>query len=110
MGNPRIPILGQHPEFRLVFHNPRRVALRAALFGHIGLLESWFDGDVDLEGDLKSAFAVGYASELHGRPRLLVSLRNRWHEWRFSNAQPRPGEGQRALPLRAWERPSTGSG
>lgn len=85
MGNPRTPILGQHPEFRLVFHNPRRVALRAALFGHIGLLESWFDGDVDLEGDLKSAFAVGFASELHG-PRPLVSLRNRWHEWRFSNA------------------------
>jgi cyclopropane-fatty-acyl-phospholipid synthase len=74
----------QHPDFKLVFHRPRRVALRAALFGHVGLLESWFDGDVDLEGDLHSAFRVGFSSELM-RPNLLVSLRNRWHEWRYSN-------------------------
>lgn len=79
------PLLAQHPDFRLVFHHPRRAALRAALFGHVGLLESWFDGDLDVEGNLNSAFAAGFASALM-RPRLLVSLRNRWHEWRFSNA------------------------
>jgi hypothetical protein len=54
----------EHPDFRIVFHNRRRVALRAALFGHIGLLESWFDGDLDVEGDVGRAFAAGMASGL----------------------------------------------
>jgi cyclopropane-fatty-acyl-phospholipid synthase len=75
----------EHPDFRIVFHNRLRVALRAALFGHIGLLESWFDGDLDLEGDVGRAFAAGMASGFDA-PTLLVKLRNRWHEWRFSNA------------------------
>ncbi len=38
----------EHSDFRIVFHNRRRVALRGALLGHTGLLESWFDGDVDV--------------------------------------------------------------
>jgi cyclopropane-fatty-acyl-phospholipid synthase len=75
----------EHPDFKLRFHNPRRVAVRAALFGHIGLLESWFDGDVDIEGDIGRAFAIGMSSGFD-RPTLLTRLRNRWHEWRFSNA------------------------
>ena len=75
----------QNTDFKLVFHNRRRVALRAALFGHIGLLESWFDGDVDVEGDIGKAFAVGMASGFD-RQSLLVRLRNRWHEWRRSNS------------------------
>jgi len=79
------PFSLEHPDFKLVFHNRRRVALRAALFGHIGLLESWFDGDVDVAGDVGKAFAVGMASGFD-RPSALVRLRNRWHEWRFSNA------------------------
>lgn len=75
----------EHPDFRIVFHNRGRVALRAALFGHIGLLESWFDGDLDVEGDVGRAFAAGMASGFDA-PTPLVKLRNRWHEWRFSNA------------------------
>ena len=54
----------QHPDFRLTFHRPRRVAMRAALFGHIGLLESWFDGDVDIDGDIGKAFAIGMSSDM----------------------------------------------
>jgi cyclopropane-fatty-acyl-phospholipid synthase len=61
------------------------VALRAALFGHIGLLESWFDGDVDVDGDIGQAFATAMAAGFD-RASPLVRLRNRWHEWRFSNA------------------------
>jgi len=76
--------LEQHPDFKLVFHNRQRVFRRAALFGHIGLLESWFDGDVDIEGDIKAAFAVGMSSGMD-RATPLVRIRNRWHEWRFSN-------------------------
>jgi cyclopropane-fatty-acyl-phospholipid synthase len=75
----------EHPDFKLVFHNPRRVALRGALFGHIGLLESWFDGDVDVEGDIGRAFAIGMSSGFD-KPTLFTRIRNRWHEWRFSNA------------------------
>ncbi len=74
-----------HPDFRLAFNNRRRAIARTALFGHIGLMESWFDGDMDFEGDLAQAFAVGYASGLD-KPSPLVRLRNRWHEFRFSNA------------------------
>jgi cyclopropane-fatty-acyl-phospholipid synthase len=77
--------LEQDPHFKLVFHNRRRVALRAALFGHIGLLESWFDGDVDVEGDIGRAFAAGMAAGLD-KASPLVRIRNRWHEWRLTNA------------------------
>jgi cyclopropane-fatty-acyl-phospholipid synthase len=75
----------EHSDFKLAFRNRRRVATRAALFGHIGLLESWFDGDVDIEGDIGKAFATAMAAGFD-RPSALVRLRNRWHEWRFSNA------------------------
>ncbi|HSJ95493.1 MAG TPA: cyclopropane-fatty-acyl-phospholipid synthase family protein [Myxococcota bacterium] len=72
------------PGFELVFRRPR-AKVRAALFGHIGLLESYFDGDVDLGGDLGQALAAGMAAG-RDRPNALVVVRNRWHEWRFSNA------------------------
>ena len=72
------------PAFILIFRN-RRAELRTALFGHIGLLESYFDGDLDVEGSLAKAFAVGMSSGLD-RANPLVRLRNNWHELRFSNA------------------------
>ena len=67
----------------LVFRN-RGAKLNAALFGHIGILESYFDGDLDVD-DLAGAFAaaMGVGAD---RPNFLVYLRNRWHELRFSNA------------------------
>ena len=70
--------------FRLVFRNNRAKA-RTALFRHIGLLESYFDGDVDVEGDLRASLREGM---LHGkeRPNWLIALRNHVHEWRHSNA------------------------
>jgi cyclopropane-fatty-acyl-phospholipid synthase len=75
----------EHPDFKLTFHRPRRVALRAALFGHIGLLESWFDGDVDIEGNIASAFAIGMQSGFD-KATLGTRIRNWWHELRLSNA------------------------
>jgi cyclopropane-fatty-acyl-phospholipid synthase len=62
-----------------------RAELRVAAFGHIGLLESYFRGELDVEGDLAAAFAFGMQGGLE-RPTALVRLLNRWHEWRFSNA------------------------
>src|SRR5262249_5322600 len=51
------------PAFTLVFRNGR-AERRTALFGHIGLLESYFDGDLDVEGSLRQAFALGLSGGL----------------------------------------------
>jgi cyclopropane-fatty-acyl-phospholipid synthase len=71
------------PQFRFVFRNPRAL-WRLALFGHIGLLESYFDGDVDVDGSLALALASGMSGQLD-RTMPLVWLRNQWHELRFGN-------------------------
>jgi cyclopropane-fatty-acyl-phospholipid synthase len=73
----------ESPAFTLVFHRAAAYA-RIAAFGHIGLLESYFDGDLDIEGSLAHAMAVGMEGGLtSANP--LVAVRNRWHEQRFSN-------------------------
>jgi len=71
------------PEFRLVFRSAAAYA-RIAAFGHIGMLEAYFDGQLDLEGSLARALALGMESGLASN-NPLVALRNRWHELRFSN-------------------------
>ena len=71
------------PAFTVVFRSAAAYA-RIAAFGHIGLLESYFDGQVDIEGSLASAMAVGMESGAASNS-LLVGVRNRWHELRFSN-------------------------
>jgi len=71
------------PAFTLVFHTPRAYA-RIAAFGHIGLLESYFSGELDIEGHLGKAMAVGMDGGM-AHPKPLVRVRNRWHELRFAN-------------------------
>ena len=71
-------------DFRLVFRNHRAKA-RTALFRHIGLLESYFDGDVDLEGDLRVPLRDAMLKGQE-RPNWLIAARNHLHEWRHSNA------------------------
>ena len=73
------------PVFSIVIRHPRAYA-RILLFGHIGLMESCFDGEVDVDGDLAAAFRTAFESAFERNPNALVRLRNRWHEWRFSNA------------------------
>src|SRR4051812_36402397 len=70
-------------DFQVVFRNPRAKA-RAALFRHIGLLESYFDGDVELHGDLRVPLRQAMAAG-ETKPNWLVALRNRAHEWGHSN-------------------------
>ena len=56
------------------------------LFRHVGLLESYFRGDVDVDGSL--ALCVRAALDMGvngGSPKGLLRLRNAWHELRFSN-------------------------
>lgn len=72
------------PAFRLIFHSAR-AEWRTAVFGHIGLIDSYINGELDIEGSLPGAFAVGMAAQLD-TPNPLVTVRNRWHEFRFSNA------------------------
>ena len=72
------------PAFTIVIRRPR-AQWRILLFGHIGLMESYFDGDVDVDGDLGTAFQVAFQSGFEREPNALIGLRNRWHELRFSN-------------------------
>jgi cyclopropane-fatty-acyl-phospholipid synthase len=55
------------------------------LFGHIGILESYFDQTLDIEGDFGSTFAAGMESGFDRKPTPLVWLRNQWHEFRYGN-------------------------
>ena len=73
------------PRYAVIVRNRLRVATRIALFGHIGLFDSYFDGDIDIEGDLGAALAEGIRED-RDRPRPLVRMRNLWHEWRHNNA------------------------
>jgi cyclopropane-fatty-acyl-phospholipid synthase len=71
------------PEFTIVFRHPRAY-WRVAAFGHVGLLEAYFDGDVDVEGSLPKALAAGMEGQMDGTP--FTWIRNRWHELTHSNA------------------------
>src|SRR5438270_7691582 len=70
-------------EVQLQFRNNRAKA-RAVLFRHIGLLESYFNGDLDLSGDLRHILGEAMRRGRE-RPNTLVAWRNRLHEWRYSN-------------------------
>ncbi len=72
------------PAFTLIFRN-RRAALRTLLFGHVGLLEAYFAGDLEVEGSLQMAFRAGMDMNLGKPPSGLLRLRNAWHEWRYGN-------------------------
>jgi cyclopropane-fatty-acyl-phospholipid synthase len=58
---------------------------RTVAYGHIGLLDGYFDGAIDIEGDLARMFALGLDAG-YSRPPPLVRMRNRWHEFTKSNA------------------------
>ena len=73
------------PAFTVAFRNARALR-RIALFGHAGVLESFFHGDLDIEGDLRQAFRAAFDSGYAGAAMPpLITARNRWHEQRFSN-------------------------
>jgi cyclopropane-fatty-acyl-phospholipid synthase len=74
------------PVVTVRFRSPR-AHWRTALFGHIGLLESYFAGDLDIDGSLPAAFRVASESgfDMGTLRNPLIGIRNRWHEFRFSN-------------------------
>ncbi|HYN59005.1 MAG TPA: cyclopropane-fatty-acyl-phospholipid synthase family protein [Rubrivivax sp.] len=72
------------PAFRLVFHS--EAALLATMTrGHIGLLESYFDQQVDVEGELGAALATGLMADIDPRFNPIDRVENGLHEWRRSN-------------------------
>ena len=71
------------PRFSIHFRN-RAAEWRIAAFGHIGLLDGYFNGDIDFEGDFSEAIRTGLQGMGFTHP--LVTVRNRWHEFRHSNA------------------------
>jgi cyclopropane-fatty-acyl-phospholipid synthase len=80
-------VVGDAPAAVTIRFRTRRAQWRTLAFKHIGLLEAWFDGDVDFDGDLGAMFALGMYSDFD-TPTFAVALRNRWHELRHSNASP----------------------
>jgi cyclopropane-fatty-acyl-phospholipid synthase len=78
------------PAFSMTFKNVR-AQRRTALYGHVGLLEAYFDGDIDIDGSLAKALAVGMEAGLD-HPNLFVRMRNRWHEFMHNNASRRTAQ------------------
>ncbi len=72
------------PRFALVFRTEAAL-LAAAMRGHMGLLESYFDGELDVQGDLGAAFAAGLTADLDPKFDMLGRMENQLHELRFSN-------------------------
>jgi cyclopropane-fatty-acyl-phospholipid synthase len=74
------------PVFSMVFRTDAAL-LQAFSRGHLGLLESYFDQSLDVEGDLGAALAAGMLSGLDG-PKTLITAENSLHELRYSNHSP----------------------
>jgi cyclopropane-fatty-acyl-phospholipid synthase len=72
------------PAFSLTIRS-RSAQSRIVRYGHTGLLEGYFAGDIDLEGDIAMAFRAAFDARFDDRENPLVQIRNRWHEYRFSN-------------------------
>ena len=73
------------PAFTLRFRT-RRAEFLPALFGHTALLEAYFAGELDVDGNFAMAFRTAMDAKSDGHAHPLVHIRNRWHEFRFSNA------------------------
>jgi cyclopropane-fatty-acyl-phospholipid synthase len=75
---------GEPCRFSIHFRN-RAVEWGIAAFGHVGMLEGYIDGAIDVEGDLHAAFQAGLNGGFDSSS-TIVAQRNRWHEFRRSNA------------------------
>ncbi|HSD60182.1 MAG TPA: cyclopropane-fatty-acyl-phospholipid synthase family protein, partial [Burkholderiales bacterium] len=72
------------PEFTLLFRN-RVAEARTLAMGHVGLLESYFAQEAEVEGSFGAAFRVGLEGRFDRRPNGIVRARNQWHELTHSN-------------------------
>ena len=72
------------PAFTLVFRTDRALMATFAR-GHLGLMESYFDQEVDVGGDLGTAMAAAMRSGFDLRFDPLNSVENNLMEWRTAN-------------------------
>jgi cyclopropane-fatty-acyl-phospholipid synthase len=63
----------------------RAVEWGIVAFGHMGMVDGYIDGAIDVEGDLRAALQAGMSGTFTA-PNPIVVQRNRWHEFRYSNA------------------------
>jgi len=63
----------------------RSVEWGIAAFGHVGIMEGYIDGAIDVEGDLRAALHAGLSAWVASGTSV-IAQRNRWHEFRHSNA------------------------
>jgi len=75
------------PRFTLRFLQERAL-LEVATRGHMALLEAYFDGHLDVEGDFGAALAAGMLVDIDPAFDLLGQAENRLHEVRRSNRSP----------------------
>jgi cyclopropane-fatty-acyl-phospholipid synthase len=66
------------PAFIVRFRS-RAAQWKPAVFGHIGLLDAYFNGELDIEGDFRALLRAGMNGRFGGA-NPLVAIRNRWHE------------------------------
>lgn len=75
------------PAFTIRFHTEGAL-FATATRGHIGLMEAYFDQEVDVEGDFGAALAAGMAAGLDQQAGALNGIENNLHELRHSNGNP----------------------
>ena len=75
------------PRFTVVFHSERALAATIAR-GHMGLMEAYFDQEVEVEGDFGAAMAAGMRSGFDLRFDLIGSVENDLLEWSRANRDP----------------------
>jgi hypothetical protein len=74
------------PQVTFTFRT-QRAERRVLLYRHVGLLEAYFHGELDIDGDFQAAWRVGVESGFDREPDPLpIRLRNARHERRMSNA------------------------
>jgi len=72
------------PAFTLRFRT-RRAERRLAAFGHVALLEAYFEQELDVDGEFALALRAAFDAKLDYDANPLTAVCNRWHEMRFSN-------------------------
>lgn len=75
------------PAFTVLFRTDAALVSTIAR-GHLGLMEAYFDQQVDVQGDFGVAMAAGMRSGFDLQSGAVNSLENNLHEWRRSNRDP----------------------
>jgi cyclopropane-fatty-acyl-phospholipid synthase len=83
-GGNRVAVGEGAPAFTLVFHTGAALA-STLVRGHLGLLEAFFDGAVDVQGSLRAALVAGMRAGFDTRVPAMNHVENRLLEWQQGN-------------------------